>query len=95
MIFFIAPSGGNNSYICMKLINKETGSTTTYHGEGSHSNKKEIINKISLQKFNEYIDDTTQINNQYKYDNKDTAILKYILKFFNNLYLLWLLDNHQ
>ena len=48
MIFFIAPSGGNNSYICMKLINKDTGSTTTYHGEGSHSNKKEIINYMHI-----------------------------------------------
>ena len=50
MIYFIAPSGGNNNYICMKLIGKTTGSATTYHVSGSHSAEKIIINLLNYKK---------------------------------------------
>ena len=44
MIFFIAPSGGNNSYICLKLIGTNIDGMTTYHAKGTHSDEKQIIN---------------------------------------------------
>ena len=96
MIFFIAPSGGNNSYICMKLINKDTGSTTTYHGEGSHSKKKEIINYMHIDTVNE---DTKVIITQ-DYDNiknlvsaKDTVIQNYIDQHREMLLINWFHKN--
>ena len=47
MIFFIAPSGGNNSYICLKLIGTNIDGMTTYHAKGTHSDEKQIINFFS------------------------------------------------
>ena len=44
MIYFIAPSGGNNSYICLKLVGTNLDGMTTYHDKGTHSDDKEIIN---------------------------------------------------
>ena len=49
MIFFIAPSGGNNNYICMQLLKKKVGEATTYHDAGSHSEEKEIINFMHIE----------------------------------------------
>ena len=46
MIFFIAPSGGNNSYICLKLIGTNIDGMTTYHAKGTHSDEKQIIKTI-------------------------------------------------
>ena len=44
MIFFIAPSGGNNSYICLKLLGTNLDGMATYHDKGTHSDDNEIIN---------------------------------------------------
>ena len=96
MIFFIAPSGGNNSYLCMKLINKDTGSTTTYHGAGSHSKKNEIINVLHIDNMNE---DTKVIITQDYNDIKnlvsaeDTVIQNYIDKNREMLLLNWFHKN--
>ena len=70
MIYFIAPSGGNNSYICMKLIGKTSGSSTTYHGAGSHSDEKSIINILHYKK-GEMTSDTKVIISQDYNDVKD------------------------
>tara|TARA_Y100000816_G_C26076250_1_gene566593 strand:- start:427 stop:1167 length:741 start_codon:yes stop_codon:yes gene_type:complete len=96
MIFFIAPSGGNNSYLCMKLINKDTGSTTTYHGAGSHSKKNEIINVLHIDTMNE---DTKVIITQDYNDIKnlvsaeDTVIQNYIDKNREMLLINWFHKN--
>mgnify|MGYP001445857748 CR=1 FL=1 len=96
MIFFIAPSGGNNSYLCMKLINKDTGSTTTYHGAGSHSKKNEIINVLHIDNMNE---DTKVIITQDYNDIKnlvsaeDTVIQNYIDKNREMLLINWFHKN--
>ncbi|OUU13598.1 MAG: hypothetical protein CBB97_25895 [Candidatus Endolissoclinum sp. TMED37] len=98
MIFFIAPSGGNNSYLCMKLINKDTGSTTTYHGAGSHSNKNEIINYMHIDR----VDQDTKVVITQDYDNiknlvrsKDTVIQNYINKDREMLLINWFHKNIQ
>ena len=80
----------------MKLINKDTGSTTTYHGEGSHSKKKEIINYMHIDTVNE---DTKVIITQ-DYDNiknlvsaKDTVIQNYIDQHREMLLINWFHKN--
>ena len=92
MIWFIAPSGGNNSYICLKLLGKVIENTTTYHDAGSHSDDKKVIN------FMLYADRTeqTQIVITENYNNikhliaeGDTVIQNYIdkeykIKIFND-----------
>ena len=48
MIYFIAPSGGNNSYICLKLLGTNLDGMTAYHNKGTHSDDYEIINFLSM-----------------------------------------------
>ena len=98
MIFLIAPSGGNNSYISMKLIGKASGSTTTYHDAGSHSDEKQIINILH------YADRTpgTKLVISEDYNaikhlvrDQDTVIQNYIDKHREMLLLNWFHKNLQ
>jgi len=98
MIWFIAPSGGNNSYICLKLLGKVIKNTTTYHDAGSHSDDKKVIN------FMLYADRTeqTQIVITENYNNikhliaeGDTVIQNYIDKHREVLLLNWFHKNLQ
>ena len=80
----------------MKLINKDTGSTTTYHGAGSHSKKNEIINVLHIDNMNE---DTKVIITQDYNDIKnlvsaeDTVIQNYIDKNREMLLINWFHKN--
>jgi hypothetical protein len=96
MIFWIAPSGGNNSYICMKLIGKETGSTTTYHDAGTHSDGKQIINIMHYGTRNE----NTKVVVAQDYNNvknimseNDVVIQNYIDDYRELLLINWFEKN--
>jgi len=96
MIFWIAPSGGNNSYICMKLIGKETGSTTTYHDTGTHSDEKQIINIMHYGTKNE----NTKVVVAQDYNNvknivskNDVVIQNYIDDYRELLLINWFEKN--
>ena len=98
MIFLIAPSGGNNSYISLKLIGQASGSTTTYHDSGSHSDEKKIINILH------YEDRTpaTKVVISENYNtvkhlitNEDTVIQNYIDQHRELLLLNWFHKNLQ
>ena len=82
----------------MKLINKDTGSTTTYHGAGSHSNKNEIINYMHIDR----VDQDTKVVITQDYDNiknlvrsKDIVIQNYINKDREMLLINWFHKNIQ
>tara|TARA_Y100001970_G_scaffold294003_1_gene445692 strand:- start:6424 stop:7164 length:741 start_codon:yes stop_codon:yes gene_type:complete len=96
MIFFIAPSGGNNNYICMQLLKKKVGEATTYHDAGSHSEEKEIINFMHIENKTK----STRIVITQDYNNiknlvteEDIVIQNYIDKHREMLLLNWFHKN--
>lgn len=98
MIFFIAPSGGNNSYICLKLIKKDIVGTTTYHDAGSHSDKKEILNFYNIKDATKdtKIIITENYNNIKNIVNKnDIVIQNYIDQHREMLLLNWFHKNKE
>jgi len=96
MIFFIAPSGGNNSYICLKLIGTNIDGMTTYHAKGTHSDEKQIINFMHYETKTEHTqvvitEDYNKVKNLIK-DN-DTVIRNNIDKHRELLLLNWFHKN--
>ena len=96
MIYFIAPSGGNNSYICLKLVGTDLDGMTTYHEKGTHSDDKEIINFLHYAKRTK----NTKVIITENYDNvkdliteDDTVIRNNIDKYREVLLLNWFHKN--
>lgn len=98
MIYFIAPSGGNNSYICLKLLGTNLDGMTTYHDKGTHSDDKEIINILNIS---EKTDNTKIIVSEDYNDIKDmiteddTVIRNNIDKYRELLLLNWFHKNTE
>jgi len=98
MIYFIAPSGGNNSYICLKLLGTNLDGMTTYHDKGTHSDEHEIINILSIS---EKTDNTKIIVTEEYNDIKDmiteddTVIRNNIDKYRELLLLNWFHKNTE
>lgn len=96
MIYFIAPSGGNNSYICLKLVGTNLDGMTTYHDKGTHSDDHEIINFLNIAKKN----DNTKVVITENYNNvkgmitqDDVVIRNNIDKYREVLLLNWFHKN--
>ena len=96
MIYFIAPSGGNNSYICLKLVGTNIEGMTTYHDKGTHSDGKEIINFLHYANRTE----NTKVIITENYNNvkdlitaNDTVIRNNIDKYREMLLLNWFHKN--
>ena len=96
MIYFIAPSGGNNSYICLKLVGTNLNGMTTYHDKGTHSDDYEIINFLHIAKKN----DNTKVVITENYNNvkgmitqDDVVIRNNIDKYREVLLLNWFHKN--
>ena len=96
MIYFIAPSGGNNSYICLKLVGTNLDGMTTYHDKGTHSDDKEIINFLHYAERTE----NTKVIITENYNNvkdlitaNDTVIRNNIDKYREMLLLNWFHKN--
>ncbi len=96
MIYFIAPSGGNNSYICLKLVGTNLDGMTTYHDKGTHSDDKEIINFLHHASRTE----NTKVIITENYNNvkdliteDDTVIRNNIDKYREVLLLNWFHKN--
>ena len=98
MIYFIAPSGGNNSYICLKLLGTNLDGMTTYHDKGTHSDEHEIINILNIS---EKTDNTKIIVTEEYNDIKDmiteddTVIRNNIDKYRELLLLNWFHKNTE
>ena len=98
MIYFIAPSGGNNSYICLKLLGTNLDGMTAYHNKGTHSDDYEIINFLSMPQKT----DSTKIIITENYNNvkgivteDDTVIRNNIDKYRELLLLNWFHKNTE
>ena len=96
MIYFIAPSGGNNSYICLKLVGTNLDGMTTYHDKGTHSDDNEIINFLHYAERTE----NTKVIITENYNNvkdlitaNDTVIRNNIDKYREMLLLNWFHKN--
>jgi len=96
MIYFIAPSGGNNSYICLKILGANLDGMTAYHNKGTHSDAYEIINFLSMPQKT----DSTKIIITENYNNikdmiteDDTVIRNNIDKYRELLLLNWFHKN--
>ena len=96
MIYFIAPSGGNNSYICLKLVGTNVDGMTTYHDKGTHSDDNEIINFLHYAERTE----NTKVIITENYNNvkdlitaNDTVIRNNIDKYREMLLLNWFHKN--
>ena len=81
MIYFIAPSGGNNSYICLKLVGTNLDGMTTYHDKGTHSDDYEIINFLHIAKKN----DNTKVVITENYHNVKGMITQDDIVIRNNI----------
>ena len=98
MIYFIAPSGGNNSYICLKVLGTNLDGMTTYHDKGTHSDEHEIINILNIS---EKTDNTKIIVTEEYNDIKDmiteddTVIRNNIDKYRELLLLNWFHKNTE
>ena len=81
MIYFIAPSGGNNSYICLKLVGTNLDGMATYHDKGTHSDDHEIINFLNIAKKN----DNTKVVITENYHNVKGMITQDDIVIRNNI----------